>query len=499
MILTGVAILSGFIAKAQQINYSQPQKDDFKNTEFEIIGKVGENILVYTNYRDNYSVSSYDNTMGLKQETILNFMPPGKVIHVDFVSYPDKYLVIYQFQHKRWVYCYGAVMDQNSHLAGKLQFIDSTDVGVYEVKTKLYSVVESDDKSKIMVYKINQNKEDNNIFYTFLLDDTLRLIINSRITLDMQSKKDYLSNFTLSNSGDFIFDRLQSSTKFSLDNAWIVRKPIEQDTFQVQQLDLQHKYLDELKFKLDDQNKKVYITSFYYSQRRSDVEGLYFGKFDWVANNFDQQKFIPFDDNLKESAKNESSVKAAFDDYFIRHVILTGDGGMLMIAESFYSTSANGPWDRWDYLYGDNSFYPSYYYSPYSPWYYGANGINNGFDTRFYYNNIAILSYDQDGNLRWSNMVNKAQFDDNSDALLSYQLMNMGDALHFIFNAPYRRSYILTDVKTTPDGQLSVLPTLRNLDQGYQWMPRYGKQVSSWQIVIPCIYRNYICFAKIDY
>ena len=62
-----------------------------------------------------------------------------------------------------------------------------------------------------------------------------------------------------------------------------------------------------------------------------------------------------------------------------------------------------------------------------------------------------------------------------------------------------RRAYLVTVMNVTPDGKLSKLPTLRGLDQGYQWMPRYGRQISARQVVIPCIYRNYICFAKIDF
>ena len=484
-------------AEAQQITYSQPQRNDYKNTEFEIIGKVGGNILVYTSFRDNYTVSIYDNLMALKADVPLPFLPEGKVINVDFVAYPDRYIILYQFLRKRSVYCYGAILDAQSRLVGGLQFIDSTEIGSLVVRNKLYSVVASDDKSRIMVYKINQNKENTNVFYTFLLDDHLRLVNNSRVSLPMESKKDFLGNFVLDNNGDFILTKMESSTKSSLDNAWLVIKPALEDTLKVYGLNLEHKFLDDMKLKLDHLNKKVYIAAFYYEQRRSDVAGLYFGKFDWAGGNFDQQKFITFSDDLKQNAKDESTVKAAFDDYFIKQVVLTGDGGMLLTAESFYSSSANSPWDRWDYLYGPGTYYPSYYYSPFSPWYYSPYSAR--YDERYYYNNIAIFSYDPDGNLRWSNFINKNQYDDNSDALLSYQVMNTGDALHFIFNAPFRRSFILTDVSVEPDGKLAPLPTLRGLDQGYQWMPRFGKQVSSWQIVIPCIYRNYICFAKIDY
>ena len=50
-----------------------------------------------------------------------------------------------------------------------------------------------------------------------------------------------------------------------------------------------------------------------------------------------------------------------------------------------------------------------------------------------------------------------------------------------------------------PKARITRYPTLHNLDRGYDFMPRYGKQVSSWESIIPCLYRNYLCFAKVDF
>jgi len=58
---------------------------------------------------------------------------------------------------------------------------------------------------------------------------------------------------------------------------------------------------------------------------------------------------------------------------------------------------------------------------------------------------------------------------------------------------------LLNDFSVTPDGQINRNPTLKNLEKGYEFMPKYGKQVSAKQVIMPCIYRNYICFAKLDY
>ena len=92
----------------------------------------------------------------------------------------------------------------------------------------------------------------------------------------------------------------------------------------------------------------------------------------------------------------------------------------------------------------------------------------------------------------------KNQWDDDSDASIGYQLVNTGDQLHFLFNMQEKRLQLLSDQSIKPDGQLLRNPTLKNLDKGYDFMPRYGKQVGSRQIIIPCMYRNFLCFARVE-
>jgi len=77
--------------------------------------------------------------------------------------------------------------------------------------------------------------------------------------------------------------------------------------------------------------------------------------------------------------------------------------------------------------------------------------------------------------------------------------MNTGGDIHLLFNLFERRVLMLNDQSITPDGKVSRNPTLKNLDKGYEFMARYGKQVAGKQMIVPCWYRNYLCFAKIDF
>lgn len=483
---------------AQKISYSEPERDDYKSTEFEIIGKVAGNILVYKGDRGDYAISVYDNAMQLKQRVKIDFLPK-KLISVDFVAYPDRVYMIYQFQRKDAVFSVCATMDPE----GKFQspvVVDSTRIGFYSKENKVYSVEYSEDKGRIMIYKINQDKEDNNVFYTFQYDSTFNFVNNSRVSLPME-KKSFLSNFTLTNEGDLIFTKLErTSNRDYIVNANLITKRSAEDSFDIMPLELKNQLLDEVKLKVDNNNHHALITAFSYKQKRGNVDGMYITKYDYTQHQRVYEKTVTFANELKMNARGESSTNAAFNDYFVRRIINTKDGGFLLTAESFYTTSRYQPWNRWNYLYGPyGSMYSPYYYSPYSPAYYNPWNWNNSQGNRYHYDNIAILSFDNEGNFLWSNFVRKSQFDDGADLYLSYMMVNIGSQLRFLYNELDRRSYMLTDNSISPDGKISRMPTLRNLDKGFTWMPRYGKQIGSRTVLVPCIFRNYICFAKIDF
>ena len=151
--------------------------------------------------------------------------------------------------------------------------------------------------------------------------------------------------------------------------------------------------------------------------------------------------------------------------------------------------------------YGYNSFLsPIDYYSYpyYSPWNrFGGYSPNNA--VRYHAENIMILSFDKNCNLEWSNVIPKTQYDDESENLISNHIMNTGGELHFLYNQYEHRSILLNDQSISPEGKITRYPTIKNLDKGYDFMPRYAKQVSGKQMVVPCLYKNYLCFAKIDF
>ncbi len=488
---------------AQRITYTLPEREDSRNLNFEVIGKISGNYLVYKNNRTKSAVSVYDNDMKLKQKVDLDFIPE-RTINVDFVAYPDYFFAIYQYQKRSVLYCMGVKLSGDGAKLGEPVLLDTTFISVF-ADNKIYSTAFSEDKKHIMVYKI-QKKNDKFNFTTLLFDADLLLQHKSRWTVPYDDNKEVYSDFYVDNDGNFVFAKSQKSGGRELiSKVSIITKVPESDTFTIIPVNLKNYYLDEVKLKIDNVNKRILLNSFYYQQKRGNIDGLYTAIWDRQTNNQIVQNEIKFNDELRDEAKEGGSTRMAFNDYFIKHVILKKDGGFILVGEDYYTQSRGNPWNRYDFLNGYNylSPYNYYYYSPPGYWYRPTRGFyggNNYSQTRYYYNNIAVLDIDNTGKLVWSNVLHKSQYDDETDDYISYQIMNSGGELHFLFNELERRnSQLLADQSINADGKLIRNPTLRSLDKGYQFMPRYGKQISAKQIIIPCTLRNNICFAKIDY
>lgn len=508
LILVSLFLLSS-VSQAQRIFYSDIEKDDYRQTNFEIIGKVGGNINVYKNLRTKNDVSIYDNEMKLINKVRLEFLP-DKMINIDFIVYPDAYWMIYQHQKKNVVYCTAAKMDgQGKLLKGPID-LDTSQVGGFG-DNKIYSVVNSDDKQQVMVFKINR-KDEKRFYFTLLrftgIGGDLKLAEKTNISIaGSDNKEAVFTEFVIDNDGDFIFGKMgRSGSREYINKLDVVVKRPGQDTFIMRNLPINDRTLDEVKIKADNINKRFIFNSFFYRQKKGNIEGIINLVYDKNQSKISAVNTFVFNDTLRIDAKSENMpIKQAFNDYFIKHVIPKKDGGFVILAELYYTTSRSTGWNRWDYLYGYNYYSPMDfgYYSPYSslnywrwsdPWNRWGNSM-----TRHYAENVIVMSFNKDAQLDWSNFVRKTQFDDNSDVFLSYQIFYTGSEVRFLFNSVEKRELLLNSVLVNSEGQMRREPTLKSLDKNYEFMPRFGKQVGARQIVLPAMYKNYICFAKLDF
>jgi hypothetical protein len=284
--------------------------------------------------------------------------------------------------------------------------------------------------------------------------------------MPMEDRNEYLGEFAMDNEGNLVFSKFYRNSNESISKASMIIKRAMDDDFIYYHLKLEKTYLDELRIKADNTNQRYLLSAFYYSQKRGNIEGLYFLVLNRNTWQPELEKSFTLDEDLRQEAKGQSNLKMAFNDYFIRNIYIKKNGGFALDAEAYYTTSRSSSWNRWNYMYGSPFSYPLdyYYYSPYtsSSWW-RRSGSN--FPVRYHADNVTIFSFNAKGELEWSNVLKKEQFDDESDDRISYNVINTGGQLHFLFNKQEKRNLLMNDFALSPDGQVTNYPTLKGLDR----------------------------------
>ncbi len=495
-----VLLLLPVAMQGQQVFFSEPYREDGQEVNFDILGKMNGNILIFKNVRWHYALNIYGDSMQLKDKVDFDFLP-GKTFNVDCIAYPDYFFMIYQYQKKGVLYCMGVKMDVSGKQLGDPVTLDTTHIGSMG-DNKIYATISSEDKKKIMVFKM-QVKNDQANFVTRLYDDQLQLIHKSRLSMPYDERHNSFGDFFVDNEGNLVFTNSERRTiRENVSSFSIITKAPATDSFVARTVSLNDSYIDELKMKIDNVNKNYILNSFYYKERSGNIEGIYTYIFDAGADSCAAKVFTQFDDELKSLAKSSGSNKTAFNDFFIRNIILKRDGSFVLTAEDFSSQSSGiNNWNRYDYLYG-SPFYNPYSYYYYNPSYYGYYRPFSSFGnqgTRYYYDNILVLNISKNGVPEWTNLIHKQQYTDDNDNYLSFNIFVTSGEIHFLFNDITKRDKLLSDNIITNDGSTKRSPTIRTYEKGFEFMPRFARQVAARQVIIPSTYRGQICFAKVDF
>ncbi|MEJ0105645.1 MAG: hypothetical protein WDO19_25145 [Bacteroidota bacterium] len=135
---------------------------------FEIIGKFGGNYLIYKNPRNRDYICVYDNEMKQIGKVEMDYIPDDRLINVDFFPFSDFTYVIYQYQKKNVVYCMAVTVDGLGKRITEPMQLDTSHLG-FAANNKIYSAISSEDKSKIVIFKINNRNKQNYLVTSLLL------------------------------------------------------------------------------------------------------------------------------------------------------------------------------------------------------------------------------------------------------------------------------------------------------------------------------------------
>ncbi len=141
---------------AQKIFYSLTDRNDARNLEYAIIGKHGSLFYVYKQIRNEHRITIYNKDMEAREEVYLDFIPE-KTTSVETYKMLDGILVIYQYQKKNIAYCMRAKLDFQGKIVVAPGVIDTTAISLANNKNLVYTALISEDKKRLVVYKMKNN------------------------------------------------------------------------------------------------------------------------------------------------------------------------------------------------------------------------------------------------------------------------------------------------------------------------------------------------------
>jgi hypothetical protein len=181
---------------------------------------------------------------------------------------------------------------------------------------------------------------------------------------------------------------------------------------------------------------------------------------------------VPVDDRYKfklASVHDQKGATGLFS-YPIRNIILRNDGGLVLIAEAFFT---------YEYSYYD---------------YFTQSYMRR---TDYQFNNIVGISIHPDGNIHWLHVIRKTQQSTDDGGIFSSFLQMTTDAeLIMMYNPDDSRHNEVRYSVIDASGRFEESRVIR-LKQPVMLLPRFGRQVSANEAVIPCRYKRNLSVAKV--
>ena len=470
-------IISASLTNAQEVLYSPYDKFDFRNGEYAVVGMAGNYLYTYRNSEDGPLLESFDDSMNKVATVALDFFP-AKIYQAKFIATHDRIIALYQALESNKVVQYAALLDDKARLKSKPVELGSVKTGIFgAMKNYFYSAV-SEDKKTILIYALN-DKNGTIEFDCKWLDDSLKLLKRSHASF-AANKMLTSGDVNVANDGTvYMTAYTTTGAQNYADQFWILSLTPGDTKFGEHHMQLENKYAASGYIKIDNANKKVYFGGYYSTKKNGSFEGIIFSVYNAGAGNYQNMRFIPFDDELNNAAGARNRGHA-FDNYMVRQLIVKNDGGFVMVAEVNYVTTRSN--------FAPGMGYYSSFYSPY----------NSTMVKEYHYNDIMSISYNKEGVREWSSIIPKDQYSQEDGGVFSsYLLLNSGGSLAFLyndFNSKHSRIQLAT---LDADGKTNINSFTAEGNDYPDWLPRAGKQVASRILIVPCLHKRQICFAKV--
>ncbi len=426
---------------------------------------------------------------------------PDDITGVHPLLYGDFFYLFYQCQRGNALYCMAARFDLEGNMIGRPVGLDTTNTPQLADRSMIYSCINSEDKQKILIFKVYNHSDIDTYVSSVLFDRDLHLIRHSTSDLTMGGSE-YLRQFSVDNEGNFIFiGHRGAGPAGSSEQALLFRIPANKDTLFFNEIIPATISVDDIRLLIDNIHKRYIISSFYSHRQAGNIEGLYILVRDAQGVQRDIATTTELTEKTRQIFKAGSNLKTVFNDYYLQSMHLRGDGSFSIEAQQLYPTGSMVT--RWNYHLYQLEREPPYFdlYDPdepshYYPWKYWGGGIGS--------RESLIACFDTTGTLEWLKKINTRQ-EARNGMTLGYKSMVVSGRLYFLYNEDIRRRTYLTAQSIDAAGEFNTDGQLKE-DRGFsdqrsecEYYPRLAQALDDGVWIVPCLWRKYNCLAKVEF
>lgn len=437
---------------------------------YEIIGESQGQTFVLLKRNNRFFVHRFNKQLkrSWEKEIMLDRRSPKVVA----TSIQDSSFNVYYIARKRSKY---RLKIHSYHFNGSLK--DSATIAHFSnaFYDFSYNFVESEDKSKILIYTI----ENNDTFHQVCIDqDSLKLISKRYFRPEKYYAKREPYTVDVSNEGDVFFSFLRNNYKSNRKKHYykIYHHHPGDPLVSIAELPLRGLLTVDMYSIYDNKNKQLVYAGLYGIKTRQKADGFFYARFNPVdESNFFKngeldKKFISQFMGHKKVRKN-----ASIYDTYAQESILRQDGGIILLLEQYkdirrdYNTSAQ--------FRSSNSLIDEYYY-----------------------NNILLLSIHPNGELHWKAYLPKKQYSQNDNgAFSSYFLFKTKSKLHILFNDEISQDNSISHYSLNGLGKSERDNLLNTKNLNLRLRFKNALQLSNKRLLIPSEWRGQLKLVRIQY
>lgn len=465
-------LVFAFQGTAQEILMSEElaMRTDY---QYEIIGKVGEKILLFEKETNEFIIQAFDKDLKNLKETKLE-LGKSYLKFIGLTSTSNDFTILFSHRIK------GETCVSAHKYNSKVQLLDSMTMKVYERRAfaPVFQMVKSQNKEIALLYNIDREQ----IIETLAFDTKKMQLLweYNYEPKDFYYRRDFV-DFLIGNdaSAHLILERDNERGTKSQNRFEFYSYQAGQDKENGYLISLKDTLWYDVHFEYDNLNKHIVAGGFYANDFLTKTLGYFYLNVNPKRDDDYVLEFHEFDEAFIQDVlgKHKKTGKDGFAEVDIQEIVLRQDGGILLIAER-----------NREYVRQTSTMNTSF----------GRSQTGNQID--YYFNDLLVFSIHPDGQLHWQDILYKKQYSQDDNALYSsYFLLKTRSNLRFLYNDEIKQENVVNEYIVSGIGKPDRKNIMNTAGAELMLVMRNALQISADEVIIPSERRRQLKLVKLTY